>query len=155
MPGFRQVSPSNRWAIVQFIKTFSERFNDSTEYPLDTLIFGKQIISSPRSLSIGRKIYLQMKCADCHGISGRGDGAASLSQVDDARHAVHTTDLTNHSDYKFSYTVHDVYRIFSTGLNGVPMPSYIDVLSDDDRWNLANYVWSLQTNDQYPSAETK
>jgi len=155
MPGFRQISSANRWAVVQFLKTLSERFLDSLEYPLDTIVIDKAVISSPRSLSAGRKIYLQMKCADCHGIAGRGDGQAAFSQVSDAGKPVRTTDLTNYSNYKFCRNIQDVYRIFSTGLNGVPMPSYKDILSEKDRWNLANYVWALQNTDQYPSTEVK
>lgn len=150
MPPFRGLSTENRWAVIQYIKTFSIRFTDSTEYPLDTITIGNPVISSPKSLAHGRKIYLQMKCADCHGISGKGDGQAAFSQADDAGHPVKTTDLTNQSDYKFSRSIQDIYRIFSTGLNGVPMPTYKDVLSDKDRWDLANYVWALQTADQYP-----
>ena len=155
MPGFRQISPAGRWAVVQFIKTLSDRFADSLEYPLDTVMIGNPVISSPRSLSQGRKIYLEMKCADCHGVSGKGDGTAAFSQVTDAGKPVPTTDLTSYSHYKFCRNVQDVYRIFSTGLNGVPMPSYKDILSEKDRWDLANYVWALHTTDQYPSTEAK
>ncbi len=151
MPGFRGLSLSDRWDLVQFIKTFSERFDDSSEYPLDTLAIGKPVISSPKSIARGRQAYLQMKCNDCHGFSGQGDGKAAQMQRDDFGHSLRTPNLTNYSEYKYCRTVLDVYRIFSTGMNGVPMPSYKDNLSDEDRWNLANYVWALHTTDQYPS----
>jgi mono/diheme cytochrome c family protein len=155
MPGFRGQTLLARWAVVQYIKTLCDRFSDLSEYPLDTLAFGRQIVSSPKSLSRGRMVYLQMRCAECHGSYGRGDGKAAYTQNDDFGNPLHVTDLTNYSDYKFSRNILDVYRIFSTGMNGVPMPSYNDNLSEDDRWNLANYVWALQNTDQYPSMATE
>ena len=149
MPSFAQMKPENRWAIVQYLKTFSPRFSDSTEYPLDVLNVGNEILPSPQSLARGRAIYLQMQCANCHGINGEGNGPASRTLTDDFRNRIFPTDLTNPSDYKFARSVLDVFRIFSTGLNGTPMPSYGQSLSDTDRWHLANYVWALQNTDQY------
>ncbi|MBI2265160.1 MAG: hypothetical protein HYU64_08315 [Armatimonadetes bacterium] len=39
--------------------------------------------------------------------------------------------------------VADIYRALSTGLNGTPMPSYLDGLTDEERWDAALYVKSL------------
>ena len=149
MPSFKQMAPGDRWAIVQYIKTFSPRFVDSTEYPLDVLSVGEEVLPSPQSLAKGRTLYLQMQCANCHGIRGQGDGPSAGTHVDDFGNRVWPTDLTNASDFKFGRSVLDIFRIFSTGLNGTPMPSYAQTLSDTNRWHLANYVWSLQNTDQY------
>ncbi|MDP4198636.1 MAG: c-type cytochrome [Bacteroidota bacterium] len=149
MPSFRQMAPGDRWDIVQYIKTFSPRFNDSSEYPLDVINVGSEILPSPQSLARGRELYLQMQCTSCHGIRGQGDGPASSTLSDDFRNQIWPTDLTNASEFKFGRSVLDIFRIFSTGLNGTPMPSYAQTLSDTDRWHLANYVWSLQNTDQY------
>ena len=149
MPSFEQMRPEDRWAIVQYVKTFSPRFMDSTEYPLDVVSIAPPIVPSPQSLARGREIYEQMQCINCHGPNGEGNGPSANSLSDDFGNAIHPTDLTNSSDYKFARNVIDVYRIFSTGLNGTPMPSYAQSVGDTDRWNLANYVWSLQNTDQY------
>ena len=149
MPSFRQMAAGDRWAVVQFIKTFSSRFTDSTEYPLDVLNVGAEVLPSPMSLAKGRTLYLQMQCANCHGIRGQGDGPAAGTHVDDFGNPIMPTDLTNLSNYKFGRSNLDIFRIFSTGLNGTPMPSYAQTLNDTDRWHLANYVWSLQNTDQY------
>jgi mono/diheme cytochrome c family protein len=151
MPPFSQIDPKVRWMLVAYVKTLSTRFSDSEEYPLDTVKLSKPLPVTPAGLAQGRKIYVAMKCYDCHGNFGRGDGAAAPTQHDDAGHYVASTDLTNRSAYKFASNVSDVYRIFSTGLNGVPMPSYTNSLSDDERWHLANYVWALQNHEQYPA----
>ncbi len=155
MPSFRQMRPEDRWAIVQYIKTFSPRFTDSTEYPLDVVNVGIEILSSPQSLARGRTLYLQMQCANCHGVNGEGNGPAAGTLTDDFRNQILPTNLTNPSDYKFARSVVDVFRIFSTGLNGTPMPSFAQSLSDTDRWHLANYVWALQSTDQYMDNQTE
>ncbi len=149
MPSFRHMAQGDRWAVVQYIKTFSPRFNDSTEYPLDVLNVGTEVLPSPQSLATGRALYLQMQCASCHGIRGQGDGPSSGTLADDFGNQIWPTDLTNPSNFKFGRSVLDIFRIFSTGLNGTPMPSYAQTLPDTARWHLANYVWSLQNTDQY------
>ncbi|HET6401290.1 MAG TPA: c-type cytochrome [Candidatus Kapabacteria bacterium] len=149
MPSFQQMRPEDRWAIVQYVKTFSPRFTDSTEYPLDVINVGNEILPSPQSIARGRQVFLQMQCMNCHGIDGEGNGPASKTLSDDFGNQILPTNLTNASDYKFARNVLDVFRIFSTGLNGTPMPSYAQSVNDTDRWNLANYVWALQDDDQY------
>lgn len=37
----------------------------------------------------------------------------------------------------------DIYRVFMTGLNGTPMPSFADALTPDIAWDLAHYIMSL------------
>ena len=37
----------------------------------------------------------------------------------------------------------DIYRVFMTGLNGTPMPSFADSLTPAQAWDLALYVKSL------------
>ncbi len=149
MPAFRQMAPGDRWAVVQYIKTFSARFNDTTEYPLDVLNVGTEVLPSPQSLATGRNLYLQSQCATCHGLRGQGDGPAAGTLTDDFGNRIWPTDLTNASAFKFGRSNLDIFRIFSTGLNGTPMPSFEQTLSETDRWHLANYVWSLQNTDQY------
>ena len=149
MPAFQYMSPKDRWALVQYIKTFSNRFSDSTQYPLEVITIGQPPPPSLASLEKGRGMYIKMGCWKCHGISGEGDGPSSGTQVDDFDNPIKTTDLTNPSEYKFARSVIDIYRIFSTGLNGTPMPSYVDAANEEERWHLANYVWSLQNKDQY------
>jgi mono/diheme cytochrome c family protein len=143
MPEFARMSPEDRASVVQYIKTFCARFADSTEYPLDVLPETSPVVASPQSISAGRSIYLKMQCDNCHGTYGEGNGVSAYIQHDDFGDRVHTTDLTSAADYKFAHNVRDVYRIFSTGMNGVAMPSYAGTIGDSDRWHLANYMWNL------------
>jgi DMSO reductase family type II enzyme heme b subunit len=42
----------------------------------------------------------------------------------------------------------DIYRTFMTGLDGTPMPSFIDDLVEEQRWQLVHYIQSLSSADQ-------
>jgi len=149
MPFFKQISSDDRWAIVEYVKTLSPKFADSESVPLQIIHFGQPVPPGPLSLAKGRKIYLQMKCADCHGEQGKGDGPLATKDVDKHGKQIQAMDLTNFSEYKYCRSVNDVFRIFYTGLSGSHMPSYADKLSEEELWHLANYVWSLQNFDQY------
>jgi cytochrome c oxidase cbb3-type subunit 2 len=37
----------------------------------------------------------------------------------------------------------DLYRVFMTGLNGTPMPSYADSIKPEEAWDLVHYMQSL------------
>lgn len=92
---------------------------------------------------------MKMQCGKCHGESGRGDGPAAGTMTDVWGQPILPRDLTKPHHSKIATNVIDIYRIFTTGMDGTPMPSYMDVLSDEERWHLANYVLSLQRNDEY------
>jgi cytochrome c oxidase cbb3-type subunit I/II len=39
--------------------------------------------------------------------------------------------------------VRDIYRTMTTGLDGTPMPSFVDSMKDDERWAISYYVLSF------------
>ncbi len=56
-------------------------------------------------------------------------------------------DMTYRWTYRGGPTRQDIFRTFSTGVNGTPMPSYYDVIEESDRWDLVNYIYSLNPSD--------
>ena len=46
--------------------------------------------------------------------------------------------------FKCGTTDEDLYRIFMTGLDGTPMPSWSDNIKPDEAWDLVFYLRSLQ-----------
>ena len=46
--------------------------------------------------------------------------------------------------FKCGQTNEDLYRIFMTGLDGTPMPSFHDNLQSDEAWDLVHYLRTLQ-----------
>jgi len=46
----------------------------------------------------------------------------------------------------------DIYRVFMTGLNGTPMPSFADSISPAEAWDLVHFIQSLSPD--YPKNMT-
>ena len=44
-------------------------------------------------------------------------------------------------------TREDIFRTLSTGLNGTPMPSFVEALQPEQRWAIADYITSLSGGD--------
>jgi cytochrome c oxidase cbb3-type subunit 2 len=50
------------------------------------------------------------------------------------------------SRFKCGSTNQDIYKIFMTGVDGTPMPSFNDVIQPNDAWDLVHYLRTLQIN---------
>ena len=48
------------------------------------------------------------------------------------------------SHFKCGATNEDLYRIFMTGVDGTPMPSFADLLQPNDAWSLVHFLRTLQ-----------
>lgn len=140
------LTEEERWQVIYFIKTFSEDFEDPEFDPYKAVVkVSSEIKSSPESIEKGKKIFREMKCWECHGDNGHGNGPNSPKLKDKFRgDPILPFDLTKGWRYKGGNTQRDIYLRFNTGLNGTPMPSFTDSLNDEERWHLANYVVSLQ-----------
>ena len=95
----------------------------------------------------GKEVFAANQCADCHGVNGRGNGPSAPDLVDDWSYPIRPADMTKRWTFRASATREDVYRTFTTGLNGTPMPSYAQTITEEDRWALVDYVWSLSRDD--------
>ena len=132
------LSPQDTWALVNLIKSFSDRFRaEAPGKPIEI----KPVPSSKELIAHGKKLYVKHKCVDCHGATGRGNGRLAESLMDAWKHAVFVHDITNPNYYKSGHDPKDIYRTISTGLDGTPMNSYAH-LPEKDRWALVHYVRS-------------
>ena len=102
--------------------------------------------ATPESIKRGSELVQEKKCIECHGMEGRGDGNA-FNLKDDWGFAIQPADWHKCWNFRGSrqdpYNVKNIFRTFSTGINGTPMPSFADNTSVDERWDIANYVNSL------------
>jgi mono/diheme cytochrome c family protein len=144
MPAFAFLSERDRWALVAYIKRFSERWEeekDDTEPPLS---IAKPPMPDAQMLVDGREVYKQMKCAKCHGETGLGDGPSADQLEDDDGLAMTPRDFTAAGKFVGGSDPQGIYQTFSTGFDGTPMPSFADFLEEDQRWQLVWYVMSLR-----------
>lgn len=89
------------------------------------------------SVSRGQQLY-EANCVACHGFEGRGDGELA------ADYSPPPVDFTaGHTD---THPDGDLYFWIKEGIEGSAMPAFGEQLSDDDIWNLVNYVRRLSAS---------
>jgi copper transport protein len=90
---------------------------------------GNPIAASAQSIAAGQQLY-QQNCSRCHGINGDGKGPDAPSLP------VAPADFRVHIPY---HTDQLLFQFITNGI-GTIMPAWGTVLSDDDRWNILNYL---------------
>jgi len=128
-------------SLLPVLKSFSEAWQFRKPEP--PVKIGREIPSSKQSIARGRELYLEKECWKCHGENGHGDGPSSYDLVDEWEMPIQAYDFTQSSKFKGGAANQDIYLRFTTGINGTPMPSFANELSDEDRWSLVHYVKSL------------
>jgi mono/diheme cytochrome c family protein len=152
MPAWPQFDEQALTNLAYYVKTFSPDFANPERQPA-AIEIGAVPSLNEASIEKGTQLYAELGCARCHGELGRGDGVSAPTLKDDWGHPILPADLTQRWTFRGGPTQTDVFRAFSTGLNGTPMPSFADALSAEQRWDLAGYVWSLSPSDS-PSYAT-
>ncbi len=141
MPPWKYLlSDEDRWALVDYVKTFDSRFASATALKAMPL---PDAPGKSRSVDRGRQVYAKMQCEKCHGPDGRGVGASTPSLVDAKGRFVNTRDFTQPGSFRTGWTEREIVRTLETGMNGVPMPSYSGVMSKQEEYDLVAYLMSL------------
>jgi mono/diheme cytochrome c family protein len=138
------LSEKERWAVIQYLKTFSRRFK--TENTPEAVAIPAQPFPNAELVAPGKRMYTDAGCNHCHGSEGKGDGTSTKELKDDWGEPISPTDLTL-KPFKSGPTPEDLYRTIGTGLNGTPMPSYAGVLTPKERWSLVFYILSIATRE--------
>jgi mono/diheme cytochrome c family protein len=145
------LSDDDRWALVDYVKTFDARFaraRDVKPMPLP------EAPRRSRNVHSGREVYEKMQCAKCHGDDGRGVGPSSPSMLDAIGRVVNARDFTQPGSYRTGWTEREIIRTLETGMNGVPMPSYSGVMSKEDEYDLVAYLQSLAKHGSHQKRQT-
>lgn len=146
MPSHDHLPLEEKKAIVQYIKTFSEIWEEEEEYEDDECqpveVKKPLWVGTKESIVKGEVIYKKMKCFECHGKKGTGDGPKAADLKDDWGRTMLPFNFTS-GELKRGSTPENVYSTFTTGLDGTGMPSYVDSLNEDDRWHLVSYTLKL------------
>lgn len=146
MPAWKQLSDEEIKTLVAAVKSFSPDFADPQKKP-KAIEIPKAPASSADSIKKGKEVYAKIGCAACHGEVGRGDGTSATTLKDDWNNPIRPADLTQRWTFRGGPTREDIYRTFTTGLNGTPMPSFSESLTDAERWQLVDYLVSLDPRD--------
>ena len=131
---------TDRWAVVEYIKTFSPRFADAKEKRVSIADFGTPPPRTEATISAGKALYTKAGCITCHGEQGLGNGPSAPSLIDATGHHISPRDFSKPAAFKAGYSAGEIVRTFMTGLDGTPMPGFANVISNQDAWKLAYYV---------------
>ena len=148
MPAWDELTDQQRADLVAYIKVFSPRFK--SEKPGDPIQAPAESAVNLDSLKHGKELFTKLECFKCHGDQGRGDGPAAAALTDNNSQPIHPYDFESGTRFKCGTTNSDLYKIFMTGLDGTPMPSFADVMKPAEAWDLVHYLRTLQVNHKSP-----
>ena len=141
MPPWREtLTKSQRRMLAEYVLTFAEFDEEDREDPIS--IEKEPPKPTEETIARGKVLYGELQCGQCHGPEGRGDGPSVATMKDAWGNPIRPADLTK-AYFKGGRGTRVVYRTIVTGLSGSPMPSFGDLLEEEDRWALAHYVLSL------------
>jgi mono/diheme cytochrome c family protein len=144
MPGWQPfLSQGDIAAVASYVKAFSPRFASERPQIIPTVSAAAPGAPSPQSIAAGKAVYEKLRCGACHGTDGKGTGAIATDLKDDDGRPLPATNLTEPWTFRGGATPQDVYLRFRSGMNGTPMPSFVDAASETDLRNLAVYVLTL------------
>lgn len=145
MPSWQPLTDQQRADLVAYIKTFSPRFREEKPDPPVKMI--PETPDTLESRQRGEVLYqTTLKCVQCHGETGKGNGPSAFSLHDDKEDPIKPYDFTTLRRFKCGDSNADLYRIFMTGLDGTPMPSFADYVTPDQAWDLVHYLRTLQVH---------
>lgn len=139
MPFWSTISEAERWQVIYYIKTFNSQFKAGSP----EVIMASNTASTPESVELGKELFKETKCIVCHGEDGRGSGPLTVALQTEWGMPYRARDLTQGWNFKGGDSAEDIYRTISTGFNETPMGSYLDKLTDEERWQVAHYVRSI------------
>jgi|HubBroStandDraft_2_1064218.scaffolds.fasta_scaffold24577_2 mono/diheme cytochrome c family protein len=142
MPSWRPLNPQQRADLVAFIKTWSPRW--AKEKPGASLNIPPETAITIESILHGRELFQKLECWKCHGPEGHADGPSASTLTDSKGNPILPFNFSTGERFMCGDSNRDLYRIFMTGLDGSPMPSFADVIQPNDAWDLVHFLRTLQ-----------
>ncbi|MCZ6878418.1 MAG: cytochrome c/FTR1 family iron permease [Acidobacteria bacterium] len=129
---------------LQLIRTLIEEKRDWVEVRglthslLPRLSQDLNVVSYPAvvpSLSRGKRLFLE-SCAKCHGLEGDGRGP-SAAELDPPPRSFQDQRMNQ-------LAPHQLFNALTFGVEGTEMPSHLESLSHQERWDIAFYIMTLR-----------
>jgi len=151
MPSWNPLTKQERADLVAWIKHFSPRWqNEKAGTPIQ---IPPEPEITPDRVKTGQEVFRKMECWKCHGVQGMANGPSSSTLTDDLGRPISPFNFTDGSRPLCGSTDQDIYKIFMTGLDGTPMPSFADNIKPEEAWDLVFYLRSLQPHNAYNAKE--
>ena len=140
MPRWSGLTEGQLWDVTLYVESFSPLFGAEPRGRVVSI--PGEPAATPESIEAGKSLFQTMGCFNCHGPEGRGDGPSALTLMDDWGRPIRPFDFSG-GHLKCGGENRDIYRVFMTGLNGTPMPSYADAMTPEQAWNLVHFLRTL------------
>lgn len=146
MPVFSALREEEIRDLVAFVKTFSPRWqqpeNLVAPLPLPkTPGWFDDADQLPIHAANGRRLFAEA-CAPCHGPDGDGRGPSAAELKDSRGETIPPSDLRQ--PLRCGAAPRDIYRTLVTGLDGTPMPSFLDALNDEQLWEIVAHLGDMR-----------
>lgn len=148
MPPWNTFTLQQRADLVAWVKHFSPRF--VSEKPGTPIQIPPEPEVTADRIKAGREVFARVQCWKCHGVTGEANGPSASTLQDDLGRPIAPFNFTDGSRPKCGSSDRDIYRIFMTGLDGTPMPSFADNIKPEEAWDLVFYLRALM---EQPSKE--
>ncbi len=142
MPAWPDLSDQEVSDLAYYLTTFSPDFSNPAR-AAQPLPLPSAPATTTESIELGKTLYEETGCGECHGTLGRGDGPSAETLVDELDYPIRSADLTQSWTFRGGSSREDIYRTMTTGLNGTPMPSFDEALSPEQRWAITDFMVSL------------
>jgi mono/diheme cytochrome c family protein len=133
-------------AVIEYLKTFSKRWEHAENYcapvaiPASPAWLSKQE-SFTAHAAHGKELFAAT-CAPCHGANADGRGSPVTQLTDAFAEPIAPSDLRE--PLRCGNEAPDIYRVLVTGLDGTPMPSFVEGMTDQQRWDVIAYILELR-----------
>jgi mono/diheme cytochrome c family protein len=151
MPTWNTFTREQKANLVAYVKHFSAKW--TTEKPGAPIVIPPEPEVTPDRVKAGQVLFQKLECWKCHGVEGRANGPSADTLQDDQNRPIKPYNFTEGSRPKCGSTDQDIYKIFMTGLDGTPMPSFSDNVKPDEAWDLVFYLRTLQPHNQMNAKE--
>jgi len=151
MPPWNTFTKDERADLVAWIKHYSPRWQNEKAGPPIQIPPEPEV--TPERVKAGQEVFGRVQCWKCHGVQGMANGPSASTLTDDLGRTIAPFNFTDGSRPKCGSTDRDIYKIFMTGLDGTPMPSFADNIKPDEAWDLVFYLRSLQPHNAFNAKE--
>jgi len=142
MPPWNTLTNYERANLVAYVKHFSAKWQ--TEKPGTPIQIPPEPEVTADRIKAGQALFRKLECWKCHGVEGRGNGPSADTLTDDQNRPIKPFNFHDGTRFKCGTSDADLYKIFMTGLDGTPMPSFADNVKPDEAWDLVFYLRTLQ-----------
>jgi len=148
MPPWYELPVQERLAVIQFIKTFSDRWK--REKPGTLVLIPDEPRVTIDSIGQGKQQFEAAGCVICHGNDGLGNGVSAPFLSDAWGHPIKPANFTLPAGVpggvKLGHDGRHLFKTIAVGIGGGPMPSFGQALTAAQIWDIVHYVQSLRVD---------